>query len=129
MNAAKAATPIHFIIEASQITIRPLQVYHDSSRDNSQNRRRLSPYLLQLAKTGDRHGIVTIKAMRNGALHCIKRDRSVMGGRGVGFARARRGSGHRLSLHPACHGHSGVWRLSAGGRRRVDRRHATALKN
>jgi hypothetical protein len=52
MNAAKAAPPIHFVIEASQVMIRRLQVYHHNAfcRDNFKTGVGCHPYLLPRPK-------------------------------------------------------------------------------
>jgi hypothetical protein len=50
MNAAKAAPPIHFVIEASQTMIRWLQVYHHNTFAATSLKTGVGcrPYLLRL---------------------------------------------------------------------------------
>jgi hypothetical protein len=50
------------------------------------------------------------------------------GSRRTGVTRSRRRSRYGRPLHPTGDGHSRLWNLSAGGRRRADRRTAKALR-
>jgi hypothetical protein len=99
-------------------------------RRTFQNRHRLRSVSSENFVTGDCHAIVSNKAsdIANRLGDHVNGRRRVVDQRGFRVARPRRRSGHRQQLHATGHGHHRVWNLSAGDRRRIDRRGAAALR-